>query len=129
MIGRSVLLDTNIIIVHFKDELRYSSDLVAFDYCVARVTVGELYAGAFRSARPDHHRRKIDQFLKHGRVFEMDAETSLEYGKIWADLAGKGKPIPTNDIWIAALSIQHGLKLITNDKHFAHIEGLDHESW
>ena len=59
----------------------------------------------------------------------MDAETSLEYGKIWADLAGKGKPIPTNDIWIAALSIQHGLKLITNDKHFAHIEGLDHESW
>jgi len=129
MTGKSVLLDTNIIIEHFKDESRYAANLVSFDYGVPRVVVGELYAGAFRSARPDHHKRKIDQFLRHGRVIEVDAETSYEYGKIWADLAGKGKLIPTNDMWIAALAIQRGLKLITNDKHFAHIDELEHESW
>ena len=86
MSGNSVLLDTNIIIEHFKDESRYAANLVAFDYCVPRVVVGELYAGAFRSARPGFHKRKIDQFLRHGRVIEVTEETSYEYGKIWANL-------------------------------------------
>jgi tRNA(fMet)-specific endonuclease VapC len=44
-------------------------------------------------------------------------------------LKEKGKPLPENDIWIAALAMQHNLTLITRDTHFDHVNGLDREKW
>ena len=41
-----------------------------------------------------------------------------------AGLRKKGKPIPTNDIWIASVAFQHGFPLVTKDRHFEHISGL-----
>ena len=55
--------------------------------------------------------------------------TSKIYGEIWSDLARSGKLIPTNDIWIASLSIQYDIPLVTNDKHFANIDRLKCERW
>ena len=59
----------------------------------------------------------------------MDSVTAKIYGELYAALLNKGKPIPINDVWIAASAKQHGLTLITKDKHFAEIEGLDVEFW
>lgn len=129
MNGKTIFLDTNIVIDYFKDESRYEAKLLASDYSLSRIVMGELYAGAFHSARPERHCRKIERFAKLGRVIEIDEETELEYGRIWSRLAKKGKPIPTNDIWIAAVAMQYGGKLITQDRHFEHVEGLDYEKW
>jgi predicted nucleic acid-binding protein len=54
-------------------------------------------------------------------VLHVDEETTVIYGALDAELRRRGLPIPTNDIWIAALTLQHGLTLYTRDPHFSHL--------
>lgn len=75
------------------------------------------------------NRNGIDSFLETCTFLVSDEKTASSYGDIWAELTRIGNPIPTNDIWIAASALQHDLKLITNDSHFQHVEGLVFESW
>jgi len=58
-----------------------------------------------------------------------DARTAQAYGQIKNSLRAKGRPIPENDIWIAALGKQHSLTLITRDAHMGEVEGLAIEGW
>jgi tRNA(fMet)-specific endonuclease VapC len=51
------------------------------------------------------------------------------YGRVSHQLRVKGRPIPQNDIWIAALAIQHNLTVLTRDSHFAEVDGLATQSW
>ena len=62
-------------------------------------------------------------------VLTIDSITAKQYGTIVAALYAKGKPIPTNDIWIAATALQHSLTLISADKHFNEISQLKTKSW
>jgi tRNA(fMet)-specific endonuclease VapC len=62
-------------------------------------------------------------------VLEIDNITAEFFGEITAALYKKGKPIPTNDIWIAATAKQHNLKLISRDKHFTEVDGILLDSW
>jgi tRNA(fMet)-specific endonuclease VapC len=57
-------------------------------------------------------------------VLLLDEETAHIYGQIWAELKSHGTMIPTNDIWIAALALQHDLTLDTRDEHFRIVPGL-----
>lgn len=124
-----VVLDTNIIIGHFRDEERYLERLARVEYFIPHTVLGELYSGAYRSARPAKHIGKLRSFLSNGKVLSNDLDTDLIYGKIWAELASIGKPIPTNDIWIAATALQYNLPLVTADAHFSHINGLETLHW
>lgn len=54
----------------------------------------------------------------------IDEETAEFYAKIYWDLKKKGKPIPSNDIWVAASAMRHGLALFTYDDHFKSVDGL-----
>jgi tRNA(fMet)-specific endonuclease VapC len=56
-------------------------------------------------------------------------ETARQYGLIRADLAQKGRPIPDNDVWIAAIAIEYNLVLVTRDTHFENIDKLSIERW
>lgn len=56
---------------------------------------------------------------------QIEDITASYYGQIMANLDKSGKPIPTNDVWIAAMAMQHQLVLVTKDKHFNEIEGLE----
>jgi len=62
-------------------------------------------------------------------VIASDIGTSREYGRIKDLLHKKGHPIPENDIWIAALAIEHGLTLVSRDEHFKKIDGLKRDEW
>jgi tRNA(fMet)-specific endonuclease VapC len=62
-------------------------------------------------------------------VLACDAITATYYGNVKDQLRLKGKPIPENDIWIAALALQHDLVLISRDEHFKVIEQLKVETW
>ncbi len=54
----------------------------------------------------------------------MDEETAEFYAEIYRDLKKKGSPIPSNDMWVAASAMRHGLALLTFDEHFENIDGL-----
>ncbi|MEE9372542.1 MAG: PIN domain-containing protein [Saprospiraceae bacterium] len=62
--------------------------------------------------------------MKKLEVVYPDMYTTDLYSKIFKQLRNKGNPIPSNDIWIAALTIQHSAQLLTYDKHFTFIDGL-----
>ncbi len=67
---------------------------------------------------------RINEFADSSSVLSCDTETSRQYGKIKNTLRLKGRPIPENDIWIAAIAEQHKLTLISRDEHFKEIDGL-----
>jgi tRNA(fMet)-specific endonuclease VapC len=88
------------------------------------IVVGELYAGAENSAHVEANIKNIDQLVEGTNLLLCDKQTAQQYAKIAQRLRKKGRPIPQNDLWIAALALQHKLTLVTRDGHFKHIDGL-----
>ena len=68
----------------------------------------------------------MEDFINNSRIdiINHTQDTAAFYSEIVLHLRKKGNPIPTNDIWIAATAMQHGLALFTLDKHFSAIDGL-----
>ena len=88
--------------------------------------LGELRAGFRQGTRRERNEELLREFLSSPRmrVVPVDDETSDRYAEIVALLRRQGRPIPTNDIWIAAQTMEHGAELITTDQHFEKIDGL-----
>ncbi len=93
------------------------------------ISLAELYAGAYRSARPEKNLQQITRFLDAVDVLLPDESTPEIYGRISAQLARAGTPIPQNDIWIAAIALQSNLPLATSDRHFQYVTGLSVLFW
>jgi tRNA(fMet)-specific endonuclease VapC len=96
---------------------------------VSSTVLGELYYGARKSAHVAANLARIEQFAASVQVLNCDAATAQLYGNIRDGLRSKGRPIPENDIWIAAVALQHGLPLATRDEHFKEVDGLRVENW
>jgi tRNA(fMet)-specific endonuclease VapC len=90
------------------------------------VVVGELRAGFAHGRRQAENERILRQFLlKDGvRVLFADDQTTHHYASLFRQLRKQGTPIPTNDIWLAALVLQHNLALHARDRHFDHLPQL-----
>ena len=126
----SVLLDSNFIVALFEQDAGAHSALVAADSVfVPSVALGELYYGAQKSGRRAENVARVDRFAAANEVLLPDVESARHYGAIRDDLRRQGRPIPDNDIWIAAIARQHSLTLITRDAHFREIDGLTTEDW
>ncbi len=124
------LLDTNVVIALFsEDENVIAKIQEAREVYHPSIVIGELYYGAFNSTRKAGNLLKIDDYKNEIAVVKCDDHTARFYGEIKAQLKKDGKPIPENDIWIAAMSIQYDLTLVSRDKHFENIEGLQLERW
>jgi predicted nucleic acid-binding protein len=84
------------------------------------VVLGELGAGFRAGARLKKNEAELRRFLASPRVevVPIDAETAERYAVILHGLRQAGTPIPTNDIWIAASAMQHGLRVLTTDVHY-----------
>ncbi|NWG03152.1 MAG: type II toxin-antitoxin system VapC family toxin [Syntrophaceae bacterium] len=124
---RRIAIDTNIYI-SFKlndqnvvEALR-DCDLIGVDITV----IAELFSGFSLGAKEKKNRQELEAFLNTPRVEVLlhDLETADYYALIVKKLKAKGRPIPTNDIWIAANAMKHGLALYSFDNHFEEIEGL-----
>lgn len=90
------------------------------------IVLGELRAGfAYGSQRLANERRLIS-FLNTPRVelLDMNEETTHHYARLFSQLRTQGTPIPLNDLWIAALVLQHNVPLLTSDAHFEYIPQL-----
>lgn len=127
---RRFLLDTNIVIALFAREVGVLQQLQqAVGIFLPSIVLGELYYGARKSGRAAANVQRIDDFAAQNVVLPCDVETARQYGLIREALRAKGKPLPENDIWIAALALQHNLVLVSRDAHFNEIAGLPVVAW
>lgn len=129
MSGR-VLLDTNIVIAFFAQEPIVLQNMQAVDqFLIPSVVLGELYFGARKSGKVAHNLKRIDELATTTAILGCDAETARQYGQIKDELRQKGRPLPENDIWIAAIARQHNLSLSTRDVHFEQVDHLSIVTW
>ena len=88
--------------------------------------IAELRAGFACGTLARQNERVLNQFLNRSRIGILfaDEQTLFHYGRLYAQLRSQGTPIPTNDLWIAALVQQHNLMLYSRDRHFNHLPQL-----
>jgi tRNA(fMet)-specific endonuclease VapC len=126
-------VDANAVIDYMRLEREYSAELDnAKTVFVPLTVIGELFYGASCSDRPVHHRAIIETVIKRWPPLIPDLETSRIYGDIRAAASRKATTLTAskvNDLWIAALCIQHKLPLLSNDGGFDSIPGLTVIHW
>ena len=118
---RKVMMDTSAYVAFLRGSTRVKEAVQQADEIVFNpVVLGELRAGFLMGRNEKRNRAILKDFLSSPRVIiaEIDEETSERYAVIVQSLRMKGTPIPTNDLWIAASAMQHGLKVLTTDKHY-----------
>ena len=93
---------------------------------ISAISIGELLSGFKAGNKEKANRQELNQFLDSPRVnlYGIDEGTAEYYCLILDQLKNNGTPIPTNDIWIAAVAFQHGMPVYTKDQHFNKIKGL-----
>jgi len=124
---RNLLVDTNIYTHALKGDREVISILQrASRIGICTISIGELLGGFKGGRKEKQNREELEEFLDSPRVFiySVDEDSAEYYAEILHTLRKSGKPIPTNDIWIAAIAFQHGLRLLSKDKHFKYIPGL-----
>ncbi len=125
-----VLLDTNILIALLAAEHPVLERVRAAEAVyVPAIALGELYYGARKSARVAENVARIAAFAEAAAVLACDSDTAAVYGQLKATLRLEGRPIPENDLWIAALARQHGLTLVSRDEHFIGVSGITVDRW
>lgn len=130
MSGNSYLLDTNIIIAALGGEKDVIDNIhAAKRIFIPSIVVGELYFGAFKSAKQDQNIYRIKQLIGESVILACDEASAFFYGQIKNELKAKGSPIPENDIWIAAIAFQYDIQLVSRDKHFSNIDQVNHIVW
>ncbi len=124
------LLDTNTVIRLFGHDQAVERQFDADPRVLLPIFVlGELYYGALKSSLVDENCRRIDDFLGDVKILYTNLGTAYTFGTIKTELERKGRMIPQNDLWIAALARQHDLTLVSGDRHFAKVDSLRLEQW
>jgi len=124
---RRILIDTNIYSHAFRGDEDVTATLrKAGEIGFSVISMGELFAGFKGGGREKDNIEELEEFLDSPRVvvYKVDDQTSGFYASVFDNLKEAGAPIPTNDIWIAAIAFQHGLELFTKDTHFQRVAGL-----
>lgn len=99
------------------------------EFAVSITVVGELYYAVYASRRQASNRRNLIRLLDAIRVYSFDRSSAEEFGRIQAEQKTKGRPIPPLDAQIAAVARHYALILLSADKHFSSIDGVQVENW
>jgi len=122
-----IALDTNRYVDLWKGSIETSTLLEEAEAVVlAFVVLGELRAGFAHGQRQAENERMLRRFLMRDgvEVLFADDQTTHHYAALFQQLRKQGTPIPTNDMWLAALVLQHNLVLHARDRHFDHLPQL-----
>lgn len=120
----NIVIDTNAYSAAARgDALRLQIFRTARQIHVPFIVLGELRAGFAFGNQKSTNEASLQFFLTSPRVSVLmpDEQTTHHYGHLYAQLRKRGIAIPTNDLWIAALAVQHNLVLCTSDAHFQHL--------
>ena len=132
--GLKYLLDTNICIYILKNSSENAvncfNDKVSGELGISSIVYGELLYGAFKSDRQAKVIQRLNEFLALVPPYLLPTDAAQYYGKARAFLEKQGKPISSNDLWIAAHAMSLNVILVTNnEKEFNRIPGLKLENW
>jgi tRNA(fMet)-specific endonuclease VapC len=122
-----VALDTNRLTDLFQGDAALAERLGLCDEVwIPLVVLAEIKAGFLGGNRRDRNEILLRKLLSKATVGILlpDRETAEHYARLFVQLKRAGTPVPDNDLWIAALALQHDLLLITRDKHFKSIPQL-----
>ena len=93
------------------------------------IVLGEYRFGLIRSKFRTSLGTLLEEIEAHSEVLVVDSATARAYAALRDRLQSRGRPIPENDIWIAALAVQHHLPVVSCDRHFDSVEGLKRVEW
>lgn len=114
-----MILDTNALSAAADDDPAVVAILAGVEQVAIPVIVlGEYRHGIAESRNRASYENWLTGLLRDCMVLDVNEPTTHCYAEITLELKRKGKPIPTNDIWIAALCRQHRLPLLSRDRHF-----------
>lgn len=120
-----ISLDTNIVIRLFKNDPLVTKKLAASsNIFLPTPVIAELLFAAKNSSRPKENLKIHNEFIDSCSVLDITRKTAEYYSTIRFSLKQKGNPIPENDLWIAAICIEHNISLFTADAHFDCIDDL-----
>ena len=129
MSGR-YLLDTNVAVAVLNGSLDLSAKREeGAELFLSATVVGELCFGAEKSERVARNLAAVDRRIALCPVIPCDETTARQYAKLRNHLRNHGRPIPENDLWIAATASEHELVLVTRDEHFEGVETVRVERW
>jgi tRNA(fMet)-specific endonuclease VapC len=125
-----MILDTNALSAVADDEpaaARLFSQAASIE--LPAIVVGEYRFGISQSRRRKEYEKWLEELIAATRVLPVDQETTSHYAQVRSELKKAGKPIPSNDLWIAAICRQHRLPLMSRDEHFDAVQGLKRIGW
>lgn len=125
MAQRKVLVDTSVVVDVLDGDRALTTILNEHrPVYVPVIVLAELLAGARRSMRVAENVERVEAFVADSELLGCDGETASHYADIYNELRARGRPIPQNDMWIAAVARQHGLPVATRDDHFDEVESI-----
>ncbi|MBI5482618.1 MAG: PIN domain-containing protein [Deltaproteobacteria bacterium] len=126
----SLALDTNAAIAY---AARISAVRGIVDVAATLVlpvpVLGELLYGARTSGRAAENERGVWSMAERCEVAPADGAVAARYAAVRAELKARGRPVPENDLWIAAICLERGVPLLTSDCHFLWVPDLDVRGW
>ena len=93
------------------------------------IVLGEYRYGISQSHNHIHYEQWLAEYLPSFRILDVDERTTISYSAVRRELKKAGTPIPSNDVWIAALCRQHSLPLLSRDRHFDAVSGITRLGW
>lgn len=125
-----ILLDTNAVSALLAGDPALGEVLAADQrHHLPVIVIGEYRYGLLGSKRRDHLQRLLEILILESHVLVIDETTADVYSHVRGELRQSGRPIPENDIWIAALALQHRHPVVSRDGHFDSVSDLQRVDW
>jgi predicted nucleic acid-binding protein len=125
-----LILDTNALSAMADGDPDAAKQLAgARELALPVVVLGEFRFGFAQSRRRRLYERWLEEVISVSLVLDVIEATSKEYAALRLELKEAGTPIPSNDLWIAALARQHALPILSRDRHFDLVKGLRRLDW
>jgi tRNA(fMet)-specific endonuclease VapC len=125
-----VILDTNGLSALVEGDPGIESFLrKAAQIAIPVIVLGEYRYGISHSRKRQIYEQWLTEYLSDFRILGVDEPTTVHYSAVRTELKKAGTPIPSNDVWIAALCRQHGLPLLSRDHHFDLVPGIQRVNW
>ena len=126
----ALIFDTNALSAFADGDAALRSTISAEDeLALPSIVLGEYLFGVRQSRYRSRYENWLRQYLSIFTIFQVGSNTAEHYAEIRSELKAVGQPIPTNDVWIAAVTREHRDRLATRDAHFRLVRGIRVLSW
>ncbi len=124
-----MILDTNALSAIVDGDVNIAKVLPPERLAIPVIVLGEFQFGVEQSRGRDRYVRWLTEQLSDYEILGITVGTARYYAELRLETKQAGKPIPSNDVWIAALCRQHDLPILSRDRHFDVVKGLRRIAW